>query len=83
MLSRVEFKRADGPRIALPSDSNDVPRTQHPSDCAVLQNNTDDELLKFAGFSKRLFLAEMLGVVLVSKKFSRLAQSLRLSLPRI
>ncbi len=83
MLGRVEFKRADRPPATLPSDSNDVLRTQHPSDCAVLQNNTTDELLTFAGFSQWPFLAGMFEFALVSKKFWRLAQSLRLSLSRI
>ncbi len=70
MLDRIEFKRADGPRIAWPSDGNDVPRTQHPSDCAVLQNNTFDELPKLPRVADRLFVAGMLGFALVSKKFS-------------
>jgi hypothetical protein len=43
MLGHVEFKRLGGPSILLPSDRNDVLRTQHSSDGMVLQNNTAEK----------------------------------------
>lgn len=79
MLGQVEFKRAAEREPVLRAGCNDVVRTQHLSEVMVLQNNTAVRLREVLEIFTSLFLAGMLEVALLSKKFSRLAQSLRLS----
>lgn len=69
MLGGVEFKRGGMDRIRMSSGNINVPRTQHASDCAVLQNNTSARLLTRPDNPHRLFLGREFGVALVSKIF--------------